>query len=346
MIFTLNDFNVIMKYETKDIGGYYIMLFYNFKSLDDFIKNELMINIQSETNKLNKIENLYKSKKSDFLTLITNIVSISADTITEKKSHDLYNIADSLKKCFEQLDSICKLIDTLKHSLIHITSLHDRNMDNNYNEIKAELIEYNKKNDELFNKIFDYENNSVDALISSFEHFPNINKKIKNIKKKFINYSYNVNPLLKNIEITQEDNNLLLISEKEQKAYLPYKYSEIEKIFKNQKNKYNTMQDVVNDLYVLPLDVFKNPSIARFREAFQLIRNKENGSITKALDLALELMFKYELNPIIIAACRNLDELDIYLDCLDENELYEFHCFEIKFEISPKIIKSRKKRKI
>ena len=54
-------------------------------------------------------------------------------------------------------------------------------------------------------------------------------------------------------------------------------------------------------------------------------------------------MFKYELNPIIICACRNLDELDIYLDCLEENELYDFKCFDINFEIMPKISKNTKK---
>ena len=54
-------------------------------------------------------------------------------------------------------------------------------------------------------------------------------------------------------------------------------------------------------------------------------------------------MFKYELNPIVIAACRNLDELDIYLDCLDNNELYEFSCFDIKFEVMPQISKKNKK---
>ena len=69
-----------------------------------------------------------------------------------------------------------------------------------------------------------------------------------------------------------------------------------------------------------------------------MIREKEKGSITKAFDLGLELMFKYELNPIIIAACRNLDELDIYLDCLEENELQEFPCFEIKFEVMPQSV--------
>ena len=46
-------------------------------------------------------------------------------------------------------------------------------------------------------------------------------------------------------------------------------------------------------------------------------------------------MFNYDLNPIIIAACRNLDELDIYLDCLLTNQLYDFKCFQIIFEVNP-----------
>ena len=70
-----------------------------------------------------------------------------------------------------------------------------------------------------------------------------------------------------------------------------------------------------------------------------MVKNKSNGSFLSALDLALELMMRYDLNPIIIAACRNIDELDIYLDCLEENELSQFDCFEIKFEVLPQISK-------
>lgn len=144
------------------------------------------------------------------------------------------------------------------------------------------------------------------------------------------------------IEINPHDNNVLIISEKDQKAYLPFFYQEIEKIYKNSSSKYLTMQDVINDLYVLPLSQFKNSSIARFREAFYLMKNKEKASLVKSLDLGLELMFQYDLNPIIVAACRNLDELDLYLDCLLEKELSHFNCFEIKFEVAPRIISKKK----
>ena len=136
------------------------------------------------------------------------------------------------------------------------------------------------------------------------------------------------------------DRNILLVSEKDQKAYLPYFMSDIEKIYKNSNKKYSSYQDVIESLYIVPLNRFKNASISRFRETLNLVLHKENLSIIKALDLALELMFQYKLNPIIIAACRNLDELDLYLDCLEEDELFDFDCFELRFEVAPEIYKS------
>lgn len=54
-------------------------------------------------------------------------------------------------------------------------------------------------------------------------------------KNKLKNISHNIDPLIKNIELSHEDNNTLIISEKTQKAYLPYKYEDVEKLFQNQR---------------------------------------------------------------------------------------------------------------
>ena len=53
-------------------------------------------------------------------------------------------------------------------------------------------------------------------------------------------------------------------------------------------------------------------------------------------------MFQSDLNPAVIAACKDLDELDIYLDCLDDNELDKFSCFKIEYNVPP--TKKGKKR--
>lgn len=135
----------------------------------------------------------------------------------------------------------------------------------------------------------------------------------------------------------EDDERILLISEKDQKAYLPYYYKDIAKIYEKNPEKYHNLQQVIEDKYIISLENFKNSSFARFRETYNLMRSKEKKSIFESFDFSLELMFKYDLNPIIISACRNLDELDIYLNCLDKNNLDDFNCFKIKFEIMPSL---------
>ena len=132
-------------------------------------------------------------------------------------------------------------------------------------------------------------------------------------------------------------NNILLISEKLKTVYLPYRYDDVYEIYNANRKKYSSEDDVINQLYSIPLSRFKSLSFARFREAYRLIKNREKGSFSQALDLALELMFKSNLHPAIISACRNLDELDFYLDCLEDNNLKEFNAFEIRFEYAPTV---------
>ena len=312
------------------------MLFYNFNDLDNLIKNNLIEGLTEERENLQKTINLYSNKKNNLAEIITNIVEIS-DSIEKKNLNDFYEATSLLKMSFEKLNDIEKIASKLNENIVSTISLYDKNNQNNYNEIKANLIEYNKQKNELFNQIFEFENMNISTLNTSISILlKKFNKKLKRQNKNFntLNDSNKIN-----IELQPYDFNTLIISEKDQKAYLPFFYKDIKDIYEKFSNKYKTIQDVVDELYIIPLNKFKNSAISRFREAFNLIRNKDKGSIAKALDLGLELMFKYNLNPIIISACRNLDELDIYLDCLEENELNDFKCFNIKFEVMPKIIK-------
>ena len=311
-----------------------IMLFYDFESLDNFIKNNFIENLTQENENIEKIINLYDNKKNILANAITNMVNIS-DATEKNKLDNFYNTLTLLKKSLEEINEIeniaYKLIKDIKYNI----SLYDKDFQNNENEIKANLVEYNKQREILSNKIMEYENTNSSTLNSIVGLYFN-NKNISNT-----NVLEKDDSLKVNIEKEPHDHNILIISEKNQKAYLPFFYKDIKENF--EKSKYQTMQEIIDNQYIIPLEKFKNSSISRFRESFNLIKNKEHGSILNAIDLGLELMFKYELNPIIIAACRNIDELDIYLDCLESNELHEFKCFEIKFEVMPQITKNGKK---
>lgn len=133
------------------------------------------------------------------------------------------------------------------------------------------------------------------------------------------------------------DNKTLVISEETQKVYLPYTIIDIMEKLNDASTGYQTVQDVIDEEYIVPLSEFKMPIISRFKESYKFMREKEKSSVYAAIDLALELMFNSNLNPAVIRACKNLRELNIYLDCLYENELEKFDCFKVIYKVLPKI---------
>lgn len=126
--------------------------------------------------------------------------------------------------------------------------------------------------------------------------------------------------------------NTLVISDTKKKVILPYNINKVEDILKNN-NKYSSVEDVIDKIYTKPLNYYKFSPISRFKEAYKLITEREKGSKFKALSLAFELFSNYSLHPAIITACKSLDELDIYLACLEENDLDDFKFFNIKYEV-------------
>ena len=142
------------------------------------------------------------------------------------------------------------------------------------------------------------------------------------------------------IENTLEDNKTLVISEEDGKVYLPYTKDEIKE--EVSQNKGVKIGELIKEKYILPLDKYKNSMKARFREGYNLMRKKEGKSRKSAIMLGFELMFETNLHPAIISACKNLQELDIYLDCLEDNELEKFSCFKIIYKSLPTIRKTKK----
>ena len=135
-----------------------------------------------------------------------------------------------------------------------------------------------------------------------------------------------------------QDNNTLIISERENKIYLPYKIQDLLYILKKS-NKYSSIEEIILNKYILPLDQFKNSIQSRFREAFNLMKYKEHESFISSLKLGIELMFNYKLNPAVISACKNLKELKTFLKCLDNGNIDSFKNFSIKYDVTPLKIK-------
>lgn len=142
------------------------------------------------------------------------------------------------------------------------------------------------------------------------------------------------------IENNLDDNKTLIISEEDGKVYLPYTKDEVKEDMVQNKGK--KISELIEENYILPLDKFKNSMRARFREGYNLMYKREGKSRRSAFMLGIELMFETNLHPAIISACKNLEELDIYLDCLEDNELEKFSCFKIIYKSLPTLRKKGK----
>lgn len=128
-------------------------------------------------------------------------------------------------------------------------------------------------------------------------------------------------------------NRTLIISEKENKVYLPYTTDELEMYLKCYPESYTTLEDVVRKEFILPVTTFsEHPYKARFVETYNLMRNREDQNVIISLIYAIILSGMKKLNPAIIAACKTKEELKRYIDCLKDNNLENFKIFNTVYE--------------
>lgn len=266
------------------------------------------------------------------------------------------------------IDNAEQTIDFLT-KLQYFLGLVDQNMEcveflqSNYNKLKipfelSELQEYyniyNEKISEIYssqlelNNFFAETSKILSYMIPNKEHKENTepkenkenNEHKENTEKKEQKIAEEPSALANtdsNNSIENNDliypENTLIISEISKTVLLPYKKSELGNFEDVSVNK----NDLIREKYVVPIEKYKSPALSRFREAFKLMRNIEKKSMIEAIDLGIELSLNSKLHPAIISACRNLNELDIYLDYLDSNQTDKFNCFSIKFEITPSL---------
>ena len=203
-------------------------------------------------------------------------------------------------------------------------------------EIKNMINLYNPESDKL-QKQLNHNNNLIDNFfnkeyVQEFLTKFNIdyNNELKHTSAPFLHQKNDNEPYN-----FPEENHVLRVSEKNNKVYLPYKKSELALYLEQYPDAYASYDDVIRKEFILPLDYYmKHPVVARFRETYSLIKDRESKSAMDGLKYAFSLMFKYELNPVIIAACKTQEQLENYLEALEKNKLDEFKDFEIKFEVS------------
>lgn len=263
----------------------------------------------------------------------------------ENKKNEVTCLFDTLSKT----DSVSK-INSKKDYAEKINKISKKFVNNieKLNSLKSLLIDINSDFASLSKKDFSSDENVKilkEKINNYFSTYEEIKKDISladievDTFVKEINYSDSSKSSEISEEISEENiqnNNTLIISEKDNKVFLPYTVSEIQSYMEKYPKEYKSLEYVINKEFILPLDYYtKHPSLARFREAYSLIRDREAKSVFDALKYALNVMFKYDLNPAIISACKTEEALNFYIECLENKDLSKFNLFKIEFKLNP-----------
>lgn len=312
-----------------------------------------MIKLNSKTNKnniskfidleINSIAALLSTQKTfskqvlvflkDFLGNIDTELTLS-DEVNEFIS-DASMYLSKINKNIEKYNHLLDILDKIKNDCSNVEYSETINAISNYNkEFEAQTLSILRSNLDI--ERFIHSMSSVD--ISEYLSIEGLDKIYKTDKDNSeLKKQSKFRILRKNNEALVE--NTLIISETNKTVTLPYKISDLKNLLRNDSEKYNSLSDIILDKYTIPISEYRFSALSRFKEAYRLIINKEHGSKKQALNLAFELFSNYNLHPAIIAACKNLNELDIYLSCLEFNELEDFRFFKIVYDVLPVVSK-------
>ena len=338
-------------------------------SKDKDVKNTRKDIIENEKNTLILMidsQNVKKGILSDTMQRFANY----ADTVAPKDKNDsiaffLNNFKNSLAIANTNIFLLNNLLNLL-NELLNIKENKNEKNDKDDKEFFEKLDKYNvsfmEANEIILNNTIQIEQtlshilsfselafdskNKLNNLITNIANKNLVNLNVEENKASVDTISINNMPVDESLiqEFNKEEHpeNTLVVSEKEGIVLLPFTLKEINTIYSENKDKYTTFKQIIEEKFTVKFDEYKNPALARFREAFKLMRIKEKASVIKAFELGMELFFNYNLHPAIISACKSLDELDIYLDYLEDNETHKFDCFKIIFDMAPIEVKSNK----
>lgn len=322
----------------KNINSYNLNFLNNYFTSSEF---DFITNADSENKKLETMASKEINSRDTIVKFINNLENIKLDNNSEQLSliSEVQGIFDKLNENIKLIYGISEEYSSISSEVVNLLIKIESSQSDKeqfFDEIQA-----------LKSKIRKFSNKSQDAKSLIYLNDIKIDTFLqKNIVKKYLS-TFDIEATVpqsfkeeQKVSHTSQEkdisNNTLLISEKKNKIFLPYTNQEISLYLQQYPDEYHSSDEVINKEFILPLDYYmKHPVIARFKEAYSLIRDRESKSVIDAFKFAVDIMFHYELNPVIIAACKTQEQLENYMDCLDKNKLDDFKDFNIKFEVSP-----------
>ncbi len=327
---------VIYNQATKEELKEYKNIEARVKEVIGIIENIIKEIMQAER-KLNEIQKLLqeivKNSEEDIPYTRVALLQSQITEYTAKKA-DIERSIQNNKVSFvlKELNFISDKISVNKQDLnsveLNVTAQSQEDFVNKIKRaLQGDIIPESKEEKLQQQRVEVYSNQNIESNVSS--------PKEEVIKQE---------PEVRNVAITEEqkgeETNTLIISERTGNVYLPYTLSDIEYYLNHG---YSSAEEVIKEVFTVPLKKYSNFAISRVIEGFKLMRERERAGFGESLKYALNLIFERKLHPAIITACRAQDDLDIYLACLEDNVLSLFDCFKIKFEYAPVKVRTDEK---
>lgn len=320
----------------------------------DINEESLKLQIQDNSEELKKYKNSYKKRIQLFNTYL-NTMDKFDETIVEKYSLEKKELYKNIVLFQTQVGEIDNTLELLNDILRTI------NTSEQMNEIKKTISIYNKKYLEIkenfiSNSLYDGQTtisyiNCLSADLTKtyektiYEYEKRIeellNKKNSTSVAETTSNKQNETNEKKNNELNVdestriEDNDTLVISEKLGKVILPFKAKEIMDILNSEGSGYLSAKDIIEHQFTRNLSEYKIQFASRYKEAMKLAREREDYGIIKSFVLSTKMMNKSFLHPAVISACKTLNQLNDYLECLGKNDLDNFKDFKVVYEFCP-----------
>lgn len=261
---------------------------------------------------------------STFSDDVNNFISDASEYLSKiNKNIEIYT------NLLEQLESIKNNLDTVKYNItVSEITKYNKELSSNTAQIMRNNVDIEK---------FIHSMSSID--VSEYISIDALDKVTETVEPE--DTKKNTKTTRKRKSTSKLADDTLIISEIDGTVTLPYKVTDLKRILRKNPEKYTSLSDIILDQYTVPLSNYKVSAVARFKEAYKLIMDREHGTKKEALKLAVELFSNYSLHPAIITACKNLNELDVYLSCLEFDELDDFRFFKIVYQSLPVVSKAK-----
>lgn len=321
-------------------------------SIFECIKSNINKTIELKT----FLENIYNSDflntidsekfNKEFNELLDNISKTNSSYLTFMNNYEEFIKPTSINKTDENENTIPEVSITTTEDVANVYSNQEESLFetvNNANTIAEENVaedlssKVSDENNTVINSEENIQSPIVEIIIEDNKKEETMSENIEAIKeqKTTVTKDFTIidEPEEEHIEETTMPINLpekeLVINKKSGIAILPYSISDLDELFLNDPEKYSSIQDIIDQEYTVRLKDFENSSITRYKEAFKLAKDKSNYSFSQAANFAKVFLVENEISSLIIASCKNVEELEFYIECLNNNKLNDFHYFKI-----------------